>query len=864
LPLKVSVAKFNRYSRVRELCAFVPIFCMFFLAFTLATACNQKAVEQKVSALTPAETTPADGENKPPEPTPPPKPISILVTPNLTSVAVGTSVRVSAIAVYPYGIMKDITDYVTWSADNSTVGVFREYDPKNSLSTLTPGSVTVTGNYRDISGSVVLTVSTATVVKITPSPTTLSTTGLMIDSVYTYEPVAFKVLATLSDGRIQDLTDDVTLSVDDSKVLLSNTKGNLSLSAPVDTSIDIKFERLNVKLPIKATTVSAVPKFITVSPNPIVLAKGENTAVTASVTYTDNSVVDISTDVATSWTSSDNSKIAIVSEADAPTRVKALESGQFEITASYAGLEKKVAVVSSIANLVEIKVSPTTLQLPRGASATFTATGVYSDDTPAAPSRIDLTNSVSWSSNRTSIANFMGSTNTLKASNTNMGNVTVTASFKGKTGSVGIDVVDAKLSAIEISPTSGSMAAGKKAQFSAIGYYTDGRPAADLSNTVTWSAIPPGKFTVSGVGLVTGVAEGTAELEAKLSGISKKIPITVTKKIIESIELKTDVIETGDSPTSKTAPIGLERQMRIYATYSDLSKAYVEDQATWTFDILSPGYSFAGYVLDSEGNKGKIKGVAIGKTKITASIQGQSLSFDFVVTKKRLASLARTDLTTWVPEMIMGDTRQVDAVAAYSDGSTLTLAEIFAEPTLATTFTVEPSDGGSAHVAVASSGVNLGRVSTVREESGLIRFKIWETDNPGSVYEVTWPVGVSSKCINGGQRHNTRFCWYAADFGQSCTDRCTAVTANYHTATSYYAGSGSGPFEHSRCGALLQAALGGSSSIATSYRNMTGDMGYGCGRTAVDGISVNVRFTEPATDPDASSPDIRRICACDQ
>jgi hypothetical protein len=362
---------------------------------------------------------------------------------------------------------------------------------------------------------------------------------------------------------------------------------------------------------------------------------------------------------------------------------------------------------------------------------------------------------------------------------------------------------------------------------------------------------------------VTGVAEGSAELEAKLLGVTKKIPITVTKKIIESIELKTDETEVGDTPTSKTSPLGLERQMRVYATYSDLTKAYVEDQATWTFDILSPGYSFAGYVLDSEGNKGKIKGVAIGKTKITATIQGQSLSFDFVVTKKRLTSLTRTDLDTWIPEMIIGDTRQVAAKATYTDGSTLTLSEIFTETSLNKTFTVEPQGSGSAHVAVTASGLNLGKVSTLREDGGFIRLKISELDNPGALYEVTWPVGVSSKCTNGGQRYSTRFCWYAAALGQSCTDKCSAVAANYHSATSDYAGSGSGPYAYQQCGALIQAALGGGSSIATLYRNMTGDMGYGCGRTSVDGLSVNVRFTEPATDADASSPDIRRICACD-
>ncbi len=81
------------------------------------------------------------------------------------------------------------------------------------------------------------------------------------------------------------------------------------------------------------------------------------------------------------------------------------------------------------------------------------------------------------------------------------------------------------VSAIVVSPALDTLDVGGSAQFTAVAYDTSGNPAAGVA--VTWTSGDARIFTVSGLGKVQGVGEGTAPLIAAAGGAADTAWVTV-------------------------------------------------------------------------------------------------------------------------------------------------------------------------------------------------------------------------------------------------------------------------------------------------------------------------------------------------
>jgi len=87
---------------------------------------------------------------------------------------------------------------------------------------------------------------------------------------------------------------------------------------------------------------------------------------------------------------------------------------------------------------------------------------------------------------------------------------------------------------------------GTKAQFIAVGTYSDTAYSA-VTSQVTWASSNPAVATISAGGLVTAVADGTANITATLSGITSP-PLFLTVGIPNSTT-PAAVVTTGIAPT---------------------------------------------------------------------------------------------------------------------------------------------------------------------------------------------------------------------------------------------------------------------------------------------------------------------------
>lgn len=789
--------------------------------------CSKKNLDNQASTATPGDagipTSPGGAVDE----SSPPKPISILVTPSVTNVALGTSVRFSAIAVYPYGKMKDITDHVSWSSGNSTIAEFINYESANNLSTKAPGDVLVTASYREISGSTTITVSQAKILKLTASPLEVSFTGLMINGAFTHNPVSFKILGTRSDGQIQDITSDVTLETTDLKITLSPTvKGQFSASGPTSGSITIKYQTLSTILPVEAVQIAPEPSFITISDsvipavtngteNSIVLPNGaKDVPIYATVTNTDTTIDDISSDP--------DFTLEYIKPADEPANqaaafdvirddegnsweISARRTGRFTLKATFKGLQKLIPVAVTAGNLYKITISPSNRTMPLGSTEAFTAIGTYSDG-----KTLDLTKSVDeWISDDPSLFQFgsqsnVNTKNVLTARPVAIGQpVNSTVTIRARFGSI-IGTTTVKNSArivrsLEIRPSAQTFSITSpipvgdkwKQQFNVIATYTTGSPE-DVTSQATWSAPSPsgssGEASSVG-GLVVGSKPGTVNLTASFQGVTSVVPVTISEPTLESLTIYAfkdqdrqfpQVIDSGEI----TSPLGRPIYFSAVGLYSDNEVRPVTKLASWEFEYERPGYTYSAYVLDSESDngiwKGYAKGVKIGETIITARMSGVQASVKIKVTDKEIESLTfGVNPSRFV--LTIGESADIDAQLVYSDQTVLSLREILADTNLEVALT---SNAGSFSVDTAQNPV---RISSITEGYGFLTLSVVNKNNPANTVDALgWSIDVQSICNESGSGAERGYryglyCWYKAAQNQSCQERCTAAQASFVT-----------------------------------------------------------------------------------
>ncbi len=348
--------------------------------------------------------------------------------------------------------------------------------------------------------------------------------------------------------------------------------------------------------------------------------------------------------------------------------------------------------------LNSITVTPGSLTIPNGETASLGAIGTYSDGSTA-----DITTKVTWTSADplTATADSVTGSVTGKA----LGTTAVTATLDGITSNTAnINVIAATLSSIAITPASVSLAKGTNTNLSAIGSYSDSS-SSDISTQVTWTSISPATATVgTHTGTVTGVAIGSTSVSASLGSItSNDTDITVTDAILNSITIT----------AGATLPKGTNTNLSATGTYSDSTTADITALVTWT--SADPLTATVG------SDTGVVIGTEIGTTTVTAALDGitsNTASIDVIA-----ATLNSIAITPASVSLAKGTNTTLTATGTYSDSST-------ADLTTQVTWT-------SAAPATASVGVNTGIVLATAVGSTSIYASLNGVDAPSVSVTVT-------------------------------------------------------------------------------------------------------------------------------
>ena len=200
-----------------------------------------------------------------------------------------------------------------------------------------------------------------------------------------------------------------------------------------------------------------------------------------------------------------------------------------------------VSIDVNDSGIVDILITPEDETIAAGSTMQFSAVAVFDDD-----STQDITNSMelTWESSDEATATVSnGLLDKGLVTGVSDGEITISATYNGMTGSTDLTVETATLVEIEITPEDpefelegqgGGGPGGNRStiQFTAIGIY-DTDLEQDITELVTWESSDEDVATISNIGLLgdvgeaTALEEGTTTISATLGDISGSTELTV-------------------------------------------------------------------------------------------------------------------------------------------------------------------------------------------------------------------------------------------------------------------------------------------------------------------------------------------------
>ncbi len=462
----------------------------------------------------------------------------------------------------------------------------------------------------------------------------------------------FDAVGSYSDDTAHDLTTSATWSSSAPAVATVNGSGRA-------TTVSIGTTTITATLGGDTGTanLSVVPSLLSLlvnPPNPLIAA-GTTQPFTATGTFSDGSIQNLTASV--SWSSSAPSVASIAAGGVA----NGIVPGQATITATAGSVSNSTTLTVTPAALSAITITPANPTIAAGTTQSFTATGLFSDG-----STQDLTASVSWSSSAPSVAtiNVSGGLATGLAP----GQTTVTASWGSVSNTSVLTVTPAVLISVSVNPVNPSILVGGTQQFTATGTFSDSSTQ-DLTGSAIWNSSNTNVATISASGLASGLVVGTTTISATDLSVSGSTTLTVAivPPVLQSISI---------APANPAVAIGQNQQFAATGFYGDGSTQDVTSLVNWS--STQPA-------IASISSSGLASGLSGGSTTITAALGTITASATLNVNSTALISIA---LTPSAPSIALGTSQQFAAIGTYADGSTLDLTTsvtwISSSPSVAT------------------------------------------------------------------------------------------------------------------------------------------------------------------------------------
>ncbi|MGR5112727.1 beta strand repeat-containing protein [Vibrio jasicida] len=539
----------------------------------------------------------------------------------------GSKLPLVAVGTYSDGTTQDITTMVNWVSSELAVA---NVSSAGVVTAETEGKTSITASIDElISNELIVVVSgaEATSIQLTPASATIASGSSQ----------KYEAIAQFTDGTsaIVNNNSHVEWFVSNKNVASMSSFGVADGRSVGTTEIFVTIGGVKSNTSNLNVTNARVAS-IQIEPSVKKIAKGTLQQYKAIATFTDGTTSDI-TETVTWKASGSHASITKTGLASGD------QVGQVTIEAHTNGVvSNKASLTVTDATITKLDLTPLKASVAMGVPQQYEAMATYSDG-----SKTDITNQAAWHCSDDNIATVKKGLATPLA----VGGVSVTASFNGvKSAPAELNVTDAYVASIQITPAVSHLAKGTTAQYKATAIYSDGS-FSDITNEVSWLSAETGVATVSSKGLATGVNVGETSVVATFDGVeSNEAVITVSAAELLSIQV---------TPPKATIAKGTSLQFSALGRYSDGESQDITTIVNWSSSAESVTVSLKGLAnAVNEGSSIEIKASLGGVTSNTALLN---------VTEAEAVSIQITPPNASVAK---GNSQQYVAIATYTDGST--------------------------------------------------------------------------------------------------------------------------------------------------------------------------------------------------
>ncbi len=472
---------------------------------------------------------------------------ALALSPGALALSLGAPGQITAVGTFSDGGKRDLTALVSWESSGANVATVSS---RGTVTPLAVGQTIIRAKYGSVGASVQVNVLAAKLISLSITP---STTTLPLGK-------GTQLIATgrFTDNSSHDISGSVTwvssnptvAAVAQDGQLKSNAVGAATVSAIQGTIAS------SANVTISAAALAA----IVISTDSTLLAVGRKAQLKAQGTFTDGTSREITN--AVTWSSSSPNVVAI-----SPGGVAQAKSvGTASVSAVLGPVSSAQALTATGAALNAITVNSPQSLLPLGTTTRLTATGTYSDGTAQ-----DLTSSVQWSS---SSQNVVAISPGGVAQAKSVGTASVSAALGPVSGAQVLAVTAAALNIISVSSPQSLLPAGTTTQLTATGTYSDGT-AQDLTASVQWWSSSQQIVAVSGAGVASAIAIGSAKVVASSGGVSGSTLLAVSPAALVSVNV---------SPQQSLIPIGHKQQLSAIGSFTDGTTYDLTSYVNWNSD----------------------------------------------------------------------------------------------------------------------------------------------------------------------------------------------------------------------------------------------------------------------------------------
>jgi uncharacterized protein YjdB len=611
---------------------------------------------------------------------------SVTVSPSSASLTVGGTEQLTATARdADGGVLTGRT--VSWSSSSPAVASV----VGGKVTGSSGGAATITATVDGRSSSAALTVKAA-VAKVT-MPTAPAT--FLVN-----QGISFAAVVTDASGNV--LTGRTVTYSSSNTAVATVLDGLVTAVAPGTATITATCEGVSgsVTVTITAATSTAPVATVTLSPGNLAMPVGTTEQVLAILKDAAGQSI---SGRAITWSSSQPSVATVANGI-----VTGVSVGSSIITATSEGKSGTMLVTvvasSGSAAVATVTVSPDPTTVDVGYTTQLTAT------LKDANGQLLTGRTVTWTSSDPAAAsvNASGVVTGISFNANSAGNVTITATAEGKSGTsrVGVLAPD-PVASITLNPgTILTLAVNETATYTATLRNAGGGIL--TGRIVTWTSSNTNVATVSATGVVTAKATGTSNISASSGGKSASVQVVVQ----QTISRVDNVRMTPDSMLMQVAaPMSPTSTRSVYAEPRDASYNLVSRPITWTSSNPSVASVAGGVVSALSPGLATISATAdgvSGTTKVRVFAYDACARFDMYPATTREASS--------IPTGVWAIVRNADSVLVQNKTVTWTSSNPAVVSIQQATTTVDPSgkytssfipmSAGSATITASCDGMS--------------------------------------------------------------------------------------------------------------------------------------------------------------